>query len=107
MATKPLRDLAQVIRSKNAKPYRVTFDIIFADRATYECVKAAKVVTPERVIALYRLRPGELLSLHEFDPGLAIKFTLRRRITQGDLGDTDIYGCQQHAPLLDIEVPWP
>ena len=106
MATKPLRDLAQVIRSKNAKPYRVTFDIIFADRTTYERVKAAKVVTPETVTALYRLEPGELLSLHEFDPGLAIKFTLRRRVTQGAVGDTDIYGCQQHAPLLDIPVPW-
>ena len=106
MATKPLRELAQVIRSKNAKPYRITFDIVFADRVTYERVKAAKVVTPATVTALYRLKPGELLSLHEFDAGLAIKFTVRRRTTQGDLGDTDIYGCQQHAPLLDIAVPW-
>ncbi|HEY0296778.1 MAG TPA: DUF4387 family protein [Bordetella sp.] len=28
-----------------------------------------------------------------------------RRIPSGAVGDTDIYGAQQHAPLLDIDVP--
>ncbi|MFO0159088.1 MAG: DUF4387 family protein [Alphaproteobacteria bacterium] len=23
----------------------------------------------------------------------------------GGIGDTDVYGCQQHAPLLDVEIP--
>ncbi|MBN8908848.1 MAG: DUF4387 family protein, partial [Rhodospirillales bacterium] len=23
----------------------------------------------------------------------------------GDFGDTDVYGCQQHAPLLDVDLP--
>ncbi len=107
MTTKSLGELAHVVRSKNAKPFRLTFDVIFRDSSTYERVKAAKVITPASVTQLYGLQPGELLSLHEFDAGLAIKFTLRRRTTQGSLGDTDIYGCQQHAPLLDIQVPWP
>lgn len=106
MPTRKLGDLAQVVRSKNAKPFRITFDVIFNDRATYERVKAAKVLTPQRIVQLYGVGPDEILSLHEFDAGLAIKFTLRRRLAQGAPGDTDVYGCQQHAPLLDIEVPW-
>ena len=41
----------------------------------------------------------------EYAPALAWKATLPRRIASGAIGDTDIYGAQQHAPLLDIEVP--
>jgi hypothetical protein len=35
----------------------------------------------------------------------AIKITLRRPRTQGSFGESDIYGCQQHVPLLGIAVP--
>jgi len=40
----------------------------------------------------------------EFDPGNAIKFTIARRRPSGSPGDPDIFGSQQYAPLLDIEV---
>ena len=36
---KPLVDLAQVIRTKNAGPFELTIDIIFKDRETYERIK--------------------------------------------------------------------
>jgi hypothetical protein len=26
-------------------------------------------------------------------------------VPAGDFGDTDVYGCQQHAPLLDVDLP--
>ena len=106
MATRKLGELATVVRSKNAKPFRLTFDVIFDDPAVYGKVKAAKVLTRERIAQLYGITPDLILSLHEFDPGLAIKFTLRRPVPQGCPGDADVYGCQQHAPLLDVEVPW-
>lgn len=106
MLTRRLGDLAQIVRSKNAKPFRLTFDVIFDNREVYERVKAARVLTRERIAELYGVAPNEIISIHEFDPGLAIKFTLRRRIPQGAPGDSDIYGCQQHAPLLEVEVPW-
>jgi len=41
----------------------------------------------------------------EFDPALAIKFTIYRRMPSGSPGDADIFGSQQYGPLLDIEVP--
>lgn len=106
MATRTLGELAPVIRSKNAKPFRLTFDVIFDDPSTYERVKAARVLTRESVAKLYGVAPEEVLSLHEFDAGLAIKFTFRRRCAQGSPGDSDVYGCQQHAPLLDVQIPW-
>ena len=39
MSEVPLRELAQVIRSKNAGPFELTFDIIFDRQAAYEEVK--------------------------------------------------------------------
>ncbi len=40
-----------------------------------------------------------------YDAGYAFKATLPRRIPSGDLGDTDVYGAQQHAPLIDVMIP--
>jgi hypothetical protein len=40
-----------------------------------------------------------------FDPALAIKFTIYRRMPSGSPGDADIFGSQQYGPLLDINVP--
>jgi hypothetical protein len=31
---------------------------------------------------------------------------LPRRMSAGDTEDTDVYGAQQHTPLLTIEVPF-
>lgn len=99
-----LGELAKVVRSKNAKPFRTTFDIIFSDSATYNRVVNQKVVTPESIAKLYNVDRDRITSFFEFPAGLAIKFTFRRMIKQGSIGDADIYGCGQHAPLLDIEV---
>ena len=105
MKTRKLSELAKTVRSKNAGVDLITFDIIFSDRATYERVKRARVITRESVCALYRIPPERLADFVEFDPGNAIKFTIYRRRPSGSPGDPDIFGAQQYAPLLDIEVP--
>jgi len=104
--TKKLKDIAQVIRSKNAGPYRFTFDIIFPDSATYQKVKSTGVIDKELFAELYQIPLEDITSFFEFDPGNAIKLTIRRPIDQADPGETDQYGAQQHAPLLEIEIPW-
>ncbi len=104
--SKKLRDLATFVRSKNAKPFRLTFDIIFSEPETYQKVKETGVITPELFCSLYRVPKESITSFLAFDPGLAIKITIKRPIVQGDPGETDVYGAQQHAPLLDIEIPW-
>ena len=100
-----LASLAKTIRSKNAGVDLITFDIIFSERETYERVKRARALTRESVCALYRIAPERIADFVEFDPGNAIKFTLYRLRPSGSPGDPDIFGAQQYAPLLDIEVP--
>jgi hypothetical protein len=100
-----LSTLAKTIRSKNAGVDLITFDVIFTDKATYERVKRAKVLTREAVCALYRIPESRIADFVEFDPGNAVKFTIHRLRPSGSPGDPDIFGAQQYAPLLDIEVP--
>ena len=105
MKTRKLSALAKTIRSKNAGVDLITFDVIYAERAAYERVKRARVLTRESVCRLYRIPPERIADFVEFDPGNAIKFTITRLRPSGSPGDPDIFGAQQYAPLLDVEVP--
>jgi hypothetical protein len=100
-----LVDLATAIRSKNAGLFRVTCDVMFDDLATYRAVRDARVITPEVVAGLYRIPVEDVVSVVAHDPGQGIKITIKRQRVSGNPGDPDILGCQQHAPLYDIEVP--
>ena len=100
-----LADIAKVIRSKNAGPFEVTFDIMFDDAASYDRVKRWGGIEKHRIAAAYRIPLEHVLVCRAYDPALAFKVTIRRPISSGDIGDTDVYGCQQHVPLTMIEVP--
>ena len=106
MAKRKLTEIARVIRSKNAGPFELTFDIIFKDQGTYERVKQSGVFSPELFAELYRVPVDKVLNFCFFDPACAIKATIARPISSGTAGDNDVFGAQQHAPLLEIDVPW-
>ncbi|MFZ1337923.1 MAG: DUF4387 domain-containing protein [Paracoccaceae bacterium] len=99
-----LSDLAKTIRSKNAGTDKITFDIIFRESATYEMVKRAGVLTPDSVCRILNVARDRLTDFVEYDPAYAIKFTILRRQPSGSAGDGDIFGAQQYAPFLDVEV---
>jgi len=103
--TTPLKDLAQVIRSKNAGPFEVTFDVMFSEPAVYARVRDSGALSRERVSALYRVPDEDITCCMFFEPALAFKFTLIRRGEQGGVGERDTFGAQQHAPLLDVPIP--
>ncbi len=102
-----LKDIAGVIRSKNAGPFELTLDIIFKDREWYEKVKRAKIINHGLISKLYGIREDEILDIIDFDPAGAVKVTIKRPLVSGDIGETDVYGAQQHAPLLELrfEIP--
>ena len=106
MAKKKLTELARVIRSKNAGPFELTFDIMFKDPETYERVKQSGVFSRELFAELYRIPVEKVLNFCFFDQAYAIKATVARPISSGTAGDSDVFGAQQHAPLLEIDVPW-
>jgi hypothetical protein len=100
-----LRDVAKVVRSKNSGPYELTLDVLFATEETYRRIRDARVFTRERISALYRIPIEKVLKLVHYDPAFAVKATLVRPLASGAVGESDVYGAQQHAPLLDLEIP--
>ena len=105
MKTKKLADLAKTVRSKNAGPDKITFDIIFREKANYELVKASGVISRESMAKLFGIALDRISDFVEFDPAYAIKFTIYRDVPSGGPGEADTFGSQQYPPLLDIEVP--
>lgn len=97
-----LTDIASVIRSKNSGPYELTFDVIFKDFEIYEKVKAAKIFNEKMFASLYNIAESDIIGVVHFDPAKAIKTTIVRPIPSGALGETDVYGAQQHAPLMGL-----
>ena len=99
-----IRDIAKACKSKNAGPFELTIDVVFDERSMYERVRATGVLGPELFARLYNVRPEDVL-FTEYPAGNAFKATIPRLVPSGDVGDTDVYGAQQHAPLLDVEIP--
>lgn len=102
MAT--LQEVASQIRSKNAGPVRLTLDVFFNDETTYEQVVDGEVLTASTVADRYNVDEDDVLGIYELDRITTVKITLRRPVPAGDVRDSDVYGTQQHGPLLDVEV---
>jgi hypothetical protein len=98
-----LDQIARVIRSKNAGPFCLTLDVLFGDEASYRRVAAARVITREKMAALYR-QPLENVQVYEHPLALAMKVSIVRPTPAGSVEDADLYGAQQHVLLYPLEV---
>lgn len=107
MAARPLREIADIVRSKNAGPYRITFDILCKARSNYETIRDSGAITPQSVAKAYGLSVSDISSFFEIDMANAIKITIKRPRAQGASGEGDMYGCQQHVPLMNMLIPVP
>ncbi len=100
---KNILEAAKVIRSKNAGPFELTFDIMFKTKEYYEMFKSKELINAKLIADLYKIDIKDILTLIWFAPANAVKITIKRPMPSGAPGETDIYGAQQHAPLLAIE----
>jgi len=98
-----LYDMADVIRSKNSGPYELTFDIIFKSFEDFNDFTEKNIMTKEVFSKLYKIKIDDVKSVIYFKPAKAVKITINRPICSGDLGESDVYGAQQHIPLLNFE----
>ena len=99
-----LIEIADVIRSKNSGPYELTFDVIFKTRELYQRVCEKNAINRENFALLYKIPVENIIEVVHFDPVGAIKVTIVRPIASGAFGESDVYGAQQHAPLMGMEI---
>lgn len=98
-----LWELTRLIRSKNAGPFELTFDIIFKNTAGYQKVRDANIISSQWVAHTYGVE-ASLVKVIEYPAANAIKVTIPRPVISGDILDSDVYGGQQHGPFVELEI---
>lgn len=98
---KKLIDYTKILRSKNAGPLFITFDLIFNSTEDMEYVE--KRLKKSDIAKAYGVSE-EKIDIISYGVVNSIKITFPRKIISGSLYDTDIYGCQMHVPLAEIEI---
>ena len=92
-----------MIRSKNAGPYELTLDVLLKDQEMFQRIREAGIINKAVIAKLYRIPEEDVLSIVYFPNAKAIKATIVRPLPSGALGERDVYGAQQHAPLVNFE----
>ena len=97
-----LKDISNVIRSKNAGPFELTLDVMLKEQEMFEKLRKADVINKKTIAELYKIRSEDVISIVYFPNAKAIKATIVRPMPSGALGERDVYGAQQHAPLVNF-----
>ena len=100
-----LAEIAKVLRSKNSGPFEITLDILFDNPQAFLRTVDSGRLTRETVAALYQIPLERMVTFVVFPAAMGIKITYLRNVSSGSFGDRDVYGAQQHAPLLELEIP--
>ena len=96
-----LIEIAKILRSKNAGPLFITFDLIFHNETDMK--KVYKSLTKEAISKAYDTDISSI-DIIAYEIVNSIKITFPRKHISGSIYDNDIYGCQQHMPLANIEI---
>ncbi|MCL4502010.1 MAG: DUF4387 family protein [Deltaproteobacteria bacterium] len=103
--SRPLKDMARVIRSKNAKVNKMTYDIFFNSEEDYQLALRSNAFTKEAVAQTLGVPVADLIGCYRADNCQAIKISTYRRLISGSPGERDVFGAQQHLPLILMNVP--
>jgi hypothetical protein len=82
----------------------LTFDVMFDGEDKYRKVIDSQVLTKASFASIYQVAEEDVM-LFEHDEAKAIKISIPRPYVQCELDDGDVYGGQQHGPLVDLEIP--
>jgi hypothetical protein len=97
-------ELADLVRSKNAGPFWITFDILLRSDADYERVSAVDLISPEVIAGLYKVDPA-VVQIYRIPSIRAVKISFPRPVPQGSFYDRDMHSGQQHLPLAAVRLP--
>jgi len=103
--SKPLKDMARVIRSKNAKVNKMTYDIFFNSEEDYQLALRSNAFTKEAVARTLAISVADVIGCYGADDCQAIKISTYRPLISGSPGERDVFGAQQQLPLLLLEIP--
>lgn len=96
-------DLSERVRSKNAGPFWLTFDVFLSDAEAYRTAVASRAINAEAIAKAYNVS-ADTVQIFELPDLAAIKVSFPRPVTQGSTHDRDMHAGQQHVPLASLLV---
>jgi hypothetical protein len=103
MARPTVRDVAELVRSKNAGPFWQTLDIFLPDDDAYRLVASSPNLDEHVIARLYRVA-AEDVSIFRLPAIRVVKISFPRPAAQGGVEDRDMHAGQQHVPLAEVEL---
>jgi hypothetical protein len=100
-----LRDMAVVIRSKDAGINRLTLDIIFTSAENYEAALHSNVFSKDSVARILNLPAERIVGTFFVDTCNAIKVSIERPNISASVDERDVFGAQQQADIERISIP--
>jgi hypothetical protein len=100
-----LRDIAKVVRSKNAGINRLTYDILFTTADDFRTALRSNVFAPSNVLTMLPVDAEGLIGVYRVDTCNAIKITIDGPIVSASAGERDVFGAQQQAGFILMDVP--
>ncbi|KAH9898810.1 hypothetical protein F4778DRAFT_782914 [Xylariomycetidae sp. FL2044] len=102
-----LSDLCSILRSKNAGPFEITIDALFATEADYRRVKTSTLLSRANVARALAVAEADIIWMGFFDPARAFKVTIPRvrggrTKSAGGFMEDDVHGSQEHLGIADI-----
>ncbi|WP_366655269.1 DUF4387 family protein [Fodinicurvata sp. EGI_FJ10296] len=98
-----LKDVATTVRSKNAGAFLATIDVIFKDQTDFERFRNSDLFGAEKLETLLHCEKGAVAVIF-YEKANAVKITFPRAASSGSLTDSDIYGAQYHALIMDLPL---
>lgn len=98
-----LWELTKLIRSKNAGPFELTFDIMFKDREAFDIAVNSGKISAEALARFYKVERKQI-RYFVIPQLLTVKISIPRQAFSGDVRDTDVYGGQFHGPLVRLPI---
>ncbi len=100
-----LGEFADIVRSKNAGPFMLTFDIMFSDWDRYVYFKEGNFVSVESFCEYMGIPLEDVIVFEYYDSAQALKITVKRNPPSGSIYDDDIYGATSYVKLLKYPIP--
>jgi len=98
-----LNDVCRHVRSKNAGPYWVTFDLFFKDEDSFERYQDSKALGPDLFKRLFDADPA-LVKRFPVPSLRMVKISYPRASAQGGVVERDMHSGQQFVRILDTEL---
>jgi uncharacterized protein DUF4387 len=103
MTGRTVRDVAALVRSKNAGPFWQTLDVFLPDDDTYRLVAESPNLREDVIARLYRVAADDV-KIFRLPSIRVVKISFPRPTTQGGVEDRDMHAGQQHVPLAELAL---